>query len=343
MGAKLRPMHDIADELGSSPEWFPYELNIAAESLAFVRLKRSDYEGASFLDGRVLTPASTQHSLPWERVEAAIESAQLPERCGFIFHIGHVGSTLLSRLIGAHPGAFSIREPLVLRTLAQLVRAPEAQLAGCLKLLSRTFQPRQLAIIKASSFVSELATRLMARASAPRAVMMSVAPESYMATILGGPNSRQEAKVMAPARLSRLQRRIGVEAWQLHSMSEGEIVAMSWACEMCALAEAARDSGERALWIDFDQFLVSPTRFLAAALRHLHLEADAAIVASLLAGPDMRRYSKAPEYAYDAQLRVEVLNQARMVHGSEIGRGLAWLDHAAARFAHVRDAIKIAR
>jgi hypothetical protein len=343
MGAKLTAMEDIADELGNSPEWFPYELNVAAESLAFIRLKKSDYERASFLDGRVLTPASTQRSLSWVRAEAAIAFARLAERCGFIFHIGHVGSTLLSRLIGAHPGAFSIREPVVLRTLALLVRAPEAQLSGCLKLLSRTFEPQQLAVIKATSFVSELATRLMARASAPRAVMMFVAPESYLATILGGPNSRQEAKFMAPARLSRLSQRIGAEAWQLSAMSEGEIVAMSWACEMSALGQAARAAGERALWVDFDRFLVSPTPILAAALRHFDFEAGADILAGILAGPDMHRYSKAPEHAYDAQLRSEVLNHARMAHGGEIGRGLEWLDHAAERFAAVGAALRIAK
>ena len=90
---------------------------------------------------------------------------------------------------------------------------------------------------------------------------------------------------------------------------------------MSALAEAASGSGERALWVDFDRFLLSPTPILAAALRHFDLPAKPEIVAAILAGPDMHRYSKAPEHAYDAQLRSDVLNHARMVHGGEIGRG----------------------
>ena len=41
-------------------------------------------------------------------------------RWGYIFPIGHVGSTLLSRLIGSHTGIFSLRESALLRTFAQL-------------------------------------------------------------------------------------------------------------------------------------------------------------------------------------------------------------------------------
>ena len=340
-GEKLRLMDDIAAELGASPEWFPHELDLDQDRVSFIRLQETEYEQASFLDGRIITPASIRKSLLWKQVEAAISAAQLAEHCGFIFHIGHVGSTLLSRLVGAHPAALSVREPLVLRTLAQ-APAAEPLLAGCLKLLSRTFDPRQLAVIKATSFVSELATDLVSRAAAPKAVMVSVSPESYFATILGGPNSRQEARTLAPSRLERLHRRIGQPAWQLASLSEGEVLGLSWACEMSALAQATEAAAGRALQVDFDQFLGSPTNVLTAVLRHFDLDGSSNEASAILAGPDMRRYSKAPEHAYDAQLRRDVLNQARAMHGVEIGRGLAWLDRAAAQFTAIRDAMKLA-
>jgi hypothetical protein len=342
-GEKLRRMDDIADELGASPEWFPHELDLDQDRVSFIRLQKTDYEQASFLDARIVTPASIKKSLRWPDIEAAISAAHLTERCGFIFHIGHVGSTLLSRLVGAHPGVFSVREPMVLRTLAQLPIAAEQPLAGCLKLLSRTFEPRQLAVIKATSFVSELSSSLVSRAAAPKAVMMFVSAESYFATILGGPNSRQEARMMAPSRLARLHRRLGRQAWQLGSLSEGELLGVSWACEMSALAQAIHAAADRALRVDFEQFIGSPTTVLTDVLRHFNLEGSSQTVAAILGGPDMRRYSKAPEHPYDAQLRRDVLNQARAEHRAEIRRGLAWLDRAAAQFAVIREAMRLAR
>lgn len=350
----MTPIDDLKEVLGRSPELFPYGLDAGKDSISFVRLTRSDYETASFLDARVLTPQSAGRTLPWPQVAAAIEAAQLAEHCAFIFHIGHVGSTLLSRLIGAHPGALALREPLLLRTFTELHSTPaaqprgwrpeefEARLSGCLKLLSRTFDGGQIAVLKATSFVSEFAAALLSRSSGPRAVMMYVCAESYLATILGGPNSRQEAKLLAPGRWQRLYRRMGSESHKLAPLGEGEMLALGWACETSALARAAAANAARVLKIDFERFLAEPEPVLAAAFRHLGIETAASTVASILAGPDMHRYSKAPEYAYDTALRHTVLSEARAAHGAEIQRGLAWLDRAAEQFAVVREALAFA-
>ncbi|HEX3951857.1 MAG TPA: hypothetical protein VHW95_18560 [Steroidobacteraceae bacterium] len=346
-------MNHLQESVTCSPQLFPYSMDLGGDSISFVTLAKADYEKASFLDARMLTPQTRARSLPWGEIVRAIESAQLKERLGFIFHIGHVGSTLLSRLIGAHPCAFSLREPMLLRGFAQLKNEPrhlpaawgsdgfEARLTGTLQLFSRTFEDRELAVVKATSVVSELSAALLSRASAPKAIMMYVSPESYIATILGGPNSRQEARMLTPGRLQRLQRRIGCEAWRAEQLSEGETLALAWACEMSALAQAARSSAARLLRVDFDQFLLNPSS-LVEILRHFDIEAAAAEVHAILQGPDMRRYSKAPEYAYDAALRLEVLNQARALHDAEIRRGLNWLGQAAARFEPVRQAVMLA-
>jgi hypothetical protein len=348
-----RNMDEIQDDLGRSPEQFPHALNVRDDSVAFVRLAKADYETASFLDARILTGGRESRSVSWPQVAATIDALRLTERCDYIFHIGHVGSTLLSRLVGAHRGAFALREPAVLRTFAQLRDEPDAKarawhdaafeerLSGCLKLLSRTFGAQQIAVIKATSFVSEIAAALLSRPSRPKALMMFVSPESYIATILGGPNSRQEARVLAPSRLGRLHRRLRSEQWQLEQLGEGEILALAWACEVTALAQAANAAVARALRLDFDRFLADPL-LLLAVLRHFGIDASLSEAHAILRGPHLRRYSKAPEYAYDAALRRDVLNEARAVHGEEIRRGLAWLDRAAAQFAAVREAMLFA-
>jgi hypothetical protein len=347
-------MSDLSTLLGRSPEVFPYGFNSSNDTVSFIRLSRADFDAASFLDARILSLLIPAQTIPWRQVSALVEATELPEGCDFIFHIGHVGSTLMSRLIGCHPGVFALREPMVLREFAQIISEPEVQaqswsesdfdarLGGCLKLLSRTFDAQQNAVIKATSFVSELAAGLLSRASAPRAMMMVVPAETYLATILGGPNSRRETKILCANRLRRLHRRIGREAWRLESLSEGETVAVSWACEMSALAHAASVAGERVLRLDFDEFLADPTRHLRSALRHFNIDATGAELDAIFRGPHMGRYSKAPEDAYDAALRGAVLKQARASHAAEIKRGLSWLERAAVEFVPVRDAVEFA-
>ena len=59
----------------------------------------------------------------------------------------------------------------------------------------------------------------------------------------------------------------------------------------------------------------------------------------MLASPLFGRYSKGPEHAYDANLRRQVLDEARAEHRPELARGLRWLDRAAAQSPVVADAL----
>ena len=336
----------IAQALTASPALFPYAFDPRTGTVTFIRLAEADFERASFLDERVRAPG---RSLPWAQVAAAVGG--LSERCDFIFHIGHVGSTLLSRLLGAHPHVFSLREPQILRTLAQLQAEPEAagrrpgdaeaRIPVVLRLLSRTFAPDQTALVKATSFVSELAAAFLARPYGPRAILMTLRPERFLAAILGAENSPTEARLLAPDRLRRLHRRIGSARWRLDALSPGEITALGWACEMTALADGANSAGDRALWLDFDGFLADPRARLSRCFGHLGVAASDSKIDAILAGPDMRRYSKAPEHAYDAALRDSVLNEARAIAGDEIDRGMRWLEAAAAEFPPIRAALEI--
>ncbi|MBI1330004.1 MAG: hypothetical protein GC166_08890 [Alphaproteobacteria bacterium] len=315
-----------------SPELFPHLFAPGTDSVSIARLTRAGYETASFLDERAFQGVASR-VVPFAMVTEAADD--LPEACDFIFHIGHVGSTLLARLLGQHPAIHCLREPAILRTLVAMRTDPaqlprpisesdfDARLTTFLRLWSRTFAPTERALIKATSYVSALAPEIMARPSAPRAILMKVSAETFLATILGAPNSPRELQHYAPSRLRRLQKRSG-NVGQPQSM--GELVAMSWAAEMASLTEAAKIAGERAMWLDFDDFLTNPSASLAACFAHLNVTASADEITAIAASPDMTRYSKAPEHAYDTKLRDDVLAEARAMHASEIARGLEWLE-----------------
>lgn len=329
-------MNALAPALTASPEAYPYSLDPAADTLSFVRLTEQDYADASFLDARMLGPRAPE-AAPWVEVERA--AAGLPERLGLIFHIGHVGSTLLSRLLGAHPGVLALREPLPLRTLAQSEADVDARLAVLLPLWSRTFCSDQLSVVKATSFCCDLAWPILQRPSRPRAVFIFTRPEVYLATLFAGENNHLDIRGAAELRARRLNRRLGGPVVDLASMSYAQTAAVSWACEMAALADAAKASDDQVLWLDFERLLARPQARLAAAFVHLGVAADPAEIARIVAGPELGRYSKAPEHAYDADLRARVLNQARGSHRDQIAGGLAWIEAAAAEHPAIAAAL----
>ncbi|MFC3712103.1 hypothetical protein ACFOMD_05960 [Sphingoaurantiacus capsulatus] len=329
-------MSDFAARLRHDPSLYPHSLEPVSDALLMVEMSPESFAAASFLDQRILGPQTPGRWAAAQAIDATMaEVAHGP--IGYIFHIGHVGSTLLARIMGAHAAVHSLREPATLRTMARLLpdletaesqispAAFERRLATLAKLWGRTYAPGQRTIVKATSFASELAERLLALPAATPSLAMHVKPEVYIASILGGETSRQELQTLVQPRLRRLHKRLGAAAWRLYELGIGERAAASWASEMVTLESV--DAG-RLSWIDFQAFLADPQAGLATAFAATGFAVDAVEVAAIATGPLMTRYSKGPEHAYTPELRGQVLDQAREEHGADIARGMAWLEAA---------------
>jgi hypothetical protein len=328
-----------AGTLAATPLWFPHLLDPVTDRVLLVETNEADYRDSAFLDERSLKPDRPRHGVEYWHLAAAFPPPARRD-AHYIFHIGHVGSTLVSRLLGELPGILSLREPLILRTFADMLgQRGEAEalwdpgsIPGRLDiltaLLSRTFRPEQRALVKATSFVSEIAADLVPAGS--RALLLYARPERYFETILAGPNSRQELAMTARGRLKRLHRAAGGGRWRLWEMGEGEKVAMAWAAEMASLERAAGAlPAGSAMWLDFDSFLAAPAATLAALAGFFSVPLDVAGAEHLAADPLMRRYSKAAEYEYSRELREEVLAEARREAAGTIAAARRWLDGAA--------------
>jgi hypothetical protein len=307
----------LRDALSASPSLFPFNMEPNGNSVQFVSLAEADYREASFLDNRMLKPNVRYANIPW--TELSVASHNLPIHCDFIFHISHAGSTLLSRLLGSHPSCFSLREPSILRMFAQGAFLDRLDLF--LGLWSRTFNSSQRALIKATSFVSDIGLELMTRVLDARAILMYVPPETFLSALLDG--SMVDVASQAESRLQRLQRRQFLTGLSVDSLSPGECVAMSWLSEMTCLSEIASQFPTRTLWIDFDRFLEQSETMLSQSFSHLGLVADSA---AYLRESTMQRYAKKPEVNYDAAFRSKLLDASRQKFHSEISRGLAWLE-----------------
>lgn len=310
---------NLGDALAASPALFPLNLDSTGNVVQLVNLSEADYEAASFLDSRMLGPDVRFATVPWLELKNA--AAGLPMHCDFIFHISHAGSTLLARLLGSHPACFTLREPAILRLFGQGYFHDRLELF--LGLWSRTFHPGQRALIKATSFVSEIAVNLLETARDSRAILMYVQPATFLSALLDGAMS--DITSQAESRLYRIQCRGILHGLTVSKLSPGECVAMSWLSEMISLAEVAKRFSDKILWLDFDHFLRQPEYHLRSLFAHLGIHTE---VAALLSGPTMQRYAKKPDVKYDASFRSKLLIQSEQKFSYEISRGLAWLNLA---------------
>jgi hypothetical protein len=314
------------DEIARDARWLVQALDPASETVRLVAMDEEAYRAASFLDDRMLHDGGDQRLVSWSTVADAAARVQKAD-ARWIFHIGHVGSTLMARLLGEVAGVLSVREPRFLRDIATLPadrRREFTRLAPAI--FARTFSADQAALVKATSFVSEIAPELVTDAG--RALFMYASAPSYIASILAGPASRQELAAYAQSRSQRLKDRIARLADP--ARSEAYAAAAAWACEMTSLEAASDKIGdEQLLWMDFDRALEGLPDAIARSSLLFGFDASANDVDRIATGPLSRRYSKATEYEYSPGLRREVIAEAARDNARDIRDALAMLEDAA--------------
>ena len=312
-------------EIFPDASWLAQAHDAGSDLVRFVAMGPEDYRAASFLDDRMFDRWRDVRVLPLPTViDAAASSSR--QDAAWIFHIGHVGSTLIARMLGEGGSILSIREPRILRDVALLEAGRQEAMAQAVrKLCSRSFAASQHSLVKATSFVSEIAPLLVAPEG--RALFMFAGARSYIETILAGENSVRELHALHEYRLRRMEERTG--SLDGSASSDAHRAAMAWACEMTAMEAAAEAMpGLPILWLDFDRFLAQPADGLMQAATHLGLPLAAQEAKTIVAGPLMRRYSKAPEHEYSPELRLELQAEARQSHGGAIESALRMLNEA---------------
>ena len=310
-----------AEEIRRDATWLTQALDPAAGMVRLVAMDRDSYRAASFLDDRLMQQPVNAQIVRWPDVEAAVEG-EMRTDARWIFHIGHVGSTLISRLLGEIDGVFAIREPRLLRDLA--MTPPDVRgryLTAVPKLMSRTFTDNETACVKATSFASEIAADLVPPGE--RALFMFATPPNYVASILAGQNSVKELHALADYRHQRLQQR-GIEL--PNPANDADRAATAWACEMTTLEAATERMTDRGIaWADFDVTLKDMPADLARIASHFGFTASDERLSELAAGPLMKRYSKDPNYEYTPKLRDDLIAQELRLQGRDIDGALAML------------------
>jgi hypothetical protein len=345
-------MRSPAQELARTPAVYPQKLDLLQDRVLLISMAEGDYRAASFLDDRILSP-STRGS--WQTLADFTLAARQIDNVRplhFIFHSGHVGSTLISRLLDEAGHILPLREPLPLRTLAELndaLRSPESLLGpgqfdetfqAFLRCWGRGFDDTQAVVLKCTSATARLASELLLALPPARAIYLNLQVEPYLATLLAGANAMGDLRGHAQERLRRLHGFLAQDVLTLHKLSAGELAAMSWLAERITQRQVETRYSDRVLSIDFDAFLANMESLMSRIVDHFALDTPAEYVKGIAQSPVLSRYSKAPEqFAYSPQHRREILERARREHALEIQRAISLLDGLGKQFPAVADVL----
>lgn len=317
------------------PRFLPFKLDLVGQRALWVRLDAAQRRDAAFLDERALPPSPEGGWLSLDAWQHAAPVASAPA-ADAIFHIGHCGSTLLSRLLESWPEVEALREPLPLRSLAEVWDSrgdalsristddAEALLDAAWAAWSRPLPPRSRSLVKATSGCNGLIDALLQRQPAMRVVLLDMPLRPWLATLFKSPDSMFDAASAAPSRLRYLQSRGLAEGLALHAMSLPVQCAVGWLAERLRFdALAAGPYGRRVLRVEFETLLDAPAPTLREIADHLGLAAER--VAAAVTSPAWGRYAKAQAHEYGRDDRAHDLALSLQRHAVPIAEAEAWL------------------
>lgn len=324
-----------------APRRFPADFSVSAAYPLFdydpqrdrgwvLHFTPQDYRRASFLDERALG----HRQVPGWTLDRAELRGLLPDppvrpTLHWLFHIGHCGSTLTSRLLDLVPGVLGLREPLPLLRLAG--SPPAAQnpwFTPVLCMLARRFPDTHAVVVKPTSVVTASARTLLEH-SAGRACLLWVDLQTWLASVSRDAGLR--ASILA-AEHSRCAQIPVAQA----AVAESERLARIWLAEQLRWRTMADelDDADRLIDLDFPTVLRSPADAVSTLARHYGLAVPADLAQRIESSGVLHRYAKDERHAFDAETRHGEIGEAIRRHHDDIQRGLSWAEEALAASAH---------
>lgn len=306
-----------------------YLLSASRDTLTFVHAKDDNLTKSSFLDGRLHELKSCkQFTVPLHNILPSIEKHLNEVQVeGFLFHTGHVGSTLISKLIGTDDGILSLREPLPLRFLSEAssnLLLPNSEFtkreynelfATVLKLLARPYKSRKRVFVKCSSGVTEIAQQLI-RSPDTKSMLIYDNLDNFIANMFSPHGGLQDLGGRKKSVINRFNSIQNATRLAAHELKLGEIAGLLWATEIltCELSHFMSDKPLVAL--NFSKFLEDKRAGLSVMNEALRLGWSSSDILTKSQSELFNKYSKLSdsELPYDRNEIIRHRKDEYMIH-----------------------------
>ncbi len=193
----------------SDARLFPVDMDVPGRQVSLLELDPEVLEQSAFMDTRMTAPLEQARPMPIQDVLAA----DIPHAAiGWIFHTSFCCSTLLARALHSPPHQVVLKEPLVLRRLAD-ARHGEMAVAGLLEpvlqLLGRPWHADGSVVIKPTHAALNIAADLLAARPDSRALVITSSLEDFLVSNM---KKSQDTQRKIPALVER-----AFSACSLHS------------------------------------------------------------------------------------------------------------------------------
>lgn len=297
------------EDLYASPDHYLHSFD--ADKAIFVPMDRAAYHRSIFLDARISAARGQPAALAVETLAQALPS---PQPTSWIFHMAHVGSTLLARALDDPDASLVLREPLALRQLA--IQPDERRLAIVAAMLGKRYRADAPTLVKANVPVNFMLPKIAALEPGAHAIMLYLPLRDYLLAILRNDSHRDWVRKVT----GFLSPYLG----DLTGVSDAERAAALWLAQVSAFT-AALAAMPNARALNAELFFAGPERVLNAAAAHLGVPIAPAAIASTVSGPLFANHAKNPALAFDNQQRIARRDELERLLTAELDLADAWV------------------
>ncbi len=322
-----------ADRLGlGSPDAFLLEFDEPMRTGTIAAMSRQSYRRSSFLDRRLETESKRFVRAPVGALIEAQEGGAWEEReTHWVFHTALCGSTLLSRCLDLPGQSMAYREPRTLHQLsAEMRRRGGAGTARLLELaaslLGRTYLPEEKSVVKPSDSCNNLIVPVLQRSEASRAVLLYSPLEDFLSSVLGDKDRRLFVRSLESRGVLDGRGVGAMEAVDASALDDAHLAALVWVAQMRLYRDALAALGPRARTLEGRRLFEEPRETILQVAGLFGIGLSDRQATRIVRDGAVRRDSKTPGKAFDAEASRARRERTLAAHRAEIDAAMAWAE-----------------
>jgi hypothetical protein len=316
--------------LTEQPDWYFWE--IRNNNAVFIEMDAQSYRDSIFTDSRIAShSAKSLHLDESQLYQILSENPQAPRKANYIFHVAHCGSTLLARSFDFLNSTLVYREPKVLRQLGCSKPATDpalfkSRLDCACRLLTRTFEPAHIPVIKANVPVNFILPDLI---NSPvhdvSGVLLYQTLDIYLLNLYKNQERRRQWINKVVEQLATpISQRVGLANEALIELPVEQKLILLWFAQMQCYQEALNTSSQM-MSLNSEDFFADPTSTLANIASHFSISLDPEQISGIVNGELYKSYSKSRERKpFNNELRLKQQQKLKEKHQRAIDTHLDW-------------------
>lgn len=315
-------------------------INLKNNTFTCHQMQRDDYVQNSFLDDRLISSGDRFNTNTEALLSACDQKISTPlKRLSFIFHLAFGGSTLISRCLDKPGVCLAYKEPYLIHQLSFLTRKNwiyktidneprilDKKLAGLsIDLLSRTFDPEELPLIKPSESCNNLIASLLNSRPYAKGIILYTNLTSFAVSMLKHKTRRDYMK----ASLTRAQtdlEHMGFKTLKYDGLTDGEAVAYLWFSQMVHFYSLLKDDALPLRSLYAPNFFDRPVEVLMALSNYYNMQHEEADFQKHVENGAFTKDAKFSDKTYNAQTELKEKEAAQQKLQNEIDQAYRWIE-----------------